>query len=601
MKQPTRRKDEKGLPSPRQPQGRRRLAWLLLLALCCLAPASVPASALAEQADPGDRIIHVGGNRDYPPYELLDKNGQPAGFAVELLQAIASVMGMRLDIRLGPGAEVHDALAAGRLDMTLGMSNSDDREQVFDFTSPHTIVQHAIFARKGSPVVNSLEELRGKKVLLHRNGIMHERLKKLGFEKDLVFTDTPAGALRLLASGEHDYAVVALLPGMYIIRENRLDNLAPVARNVASFRFSFAVKEGDTELLSHLNEGLAILKKNGQYQAIYDKWLGVLEPHRVPWDKVLKYGAGVLIPLMLLLIGTVVWSRTLQRKVAQRTEELAQEVAQKNLALDELRRHQDKLVQADKMASLGILVSGVAHEINNPNGLILLNLPTIREAQQDAEEILEARFHDQGDFLYGGIPYSRMRDKLPQLLSEMHEGAKRIKRIVEDLKDFARMDQGDNRRLFDLNEVLKTALRLVDASIRSATDRCEVSYASQLPKVRGNPQRIEQVIINLILNACQSLPAKDRGITLATASRGREGTVSLLVQDAGTGIPPEHLARLSEPFFTTKRETGGTGLGLSVSATIIRDHGGELTFASQPGEGTAVTLTLPAAAEERCT
>ena len=269
------------------------LLWLVL------------ATAAAPSAQADDRIIRVGGNRDYPPYELIDKNGQPAGFTVDLLQAIAGAMDMQPDIRLGPWAQVHDDLLAGRIDMTLGMSNSDDREKIFDFTSPHTIVQHAIFARKDSPVVNSLEELRGKKVLLHRNGIMHERLKKLGFEKDLVFTDTPAGALRLLASGEHDYAVVALLPGMYIIRENELGNLVPVARNVASFRFSFAVKEGNTELLSHLNEGLAILKKNGQYQAIYDKWLGVLEPHRVPWDKVLQYGAMIMLPLILLLAGTV--------------------------------------------------------------------------------------------------------------------------------------------------------------------------------------------------------------------------------------------------------------------------------------------------------
>jgi polar amino acid transport system substrate-binding protein len=430
---------------------------------------------------------------------------------------------------------------------------------------------------------------------------MHERLKYLGFSKDLVLTETPAEGLRLLASGENDYAVVALLPGMYIIREYKLSNLLPVAKNVASFPFSFAVREGDAELLAHLNEGLAILKKTGRYQTIYDKWLGVLEPARVSWDKVLQYGAMTLVPLLLLLSGTVFWSRTLQRKVAQRTEELAQEVAEKNLALDELHRHQDKLMQADKMASLGILVSGVAHEINNPTGLILLNGPTIKEAQQDAETILESYFQEHGDFMYGGIPYSRMRDKLPQLLTEMHEGAKRIKRIVEDLKDFARVDQGNTRQLFDLNEVLKAALRLVDATIRSATTRCDVSYADDLPKVCGTPQRIEQVIINLILNACQSLPDKDGGISLSTFCDCQAGTVSLQVRDEGIGIPLEHLAHLSDPFFTTRREAGGTGLGLSVSTAIIKDHGGALEFVSQPGKGTAVTLTLPTTAEEHLT
>lgn len=579
----------------------RRIGLLRLavaMAAMFLAVVSMVTVATVAGAANEREIIRVGGNSDYPPYELLDKNGLPAGFTVDLLRAIAEVMGMKVEIKLGEWAQRHDDLKNGRIDMTLGMNYSEERDKIFDFTSPHTIVQQAIFARRDAPVVRTLEELRGKKVILHRNGIMHERLRKLGFEKDLIFADTPAGTLRKLASGEGDYALVALLPGMYIIRENKLTNLAPVARNVASFKFSFAVRDGDTELLSRLNEGLAILKKTGQYQIIYDKWLGVLEPPRVPWDRILQYGAMVMIPLILLLTGTVVWSRTLQRKVAQRTEELGQEVAKKNLALDELHRHQDKLVQADKMASLGILVAGVAHEINNPNGLILLNVPTIKEAQQDAETILEDYFLEHGDFMYGGIPYSRMRDKLPQLLAEMHESAQRIKRIVDDLKDFARIDQGDSRELFDLNNVLKTALRLVDATIRSATTRCEVGYADNLPKVLGTPQRIEQVVINLILNACQSLPNNTCGISIATSCDRQAGTVSLQVQDEGIGIPLEHLGHLSDPFFTTKRESGGTGLGLSVSTTIIQDHGGRLEFASQTGVGTTVTLTLPIANKE---
>jgi polar amino acid transport system substrate-binding protein len=569
--------------------------WIMCV-ICSVTTALLPVPSAYASDD--DKTIRVGGNSGYPPYEFLDKNGNATGFTVDLLRAIAEIMGMKVEITVGEWARMHDALLGGTIDMTLGMSNSDDREKVFDFTSPHTIVQHAIFARKESPVVNSLEELRGKKVLLHRNGIMHERLKKLGFEKDLVFTDTPAGALRLLASGEHDYAVVALLPGMYIIRENKLDNLVPVARNVASFRFSFAVREGNSELLSHLNEGLAILKKNGQYQAIYDKWLGVLEPHRVPWDKVLQYGAMTLVPLLLLLTGTVLWSRTLQRKVEQRTEELAQQVTEKERALEELRLQQDKLVQADKMTSLGILVSGVAHEINNPNGLILLNVPTLKEASADAESILDEYYREHGDFIYGGLPYSRMKDKIPRLFTEMNEGAKRIKRIVDDLKDFARRDTNAAMEQTELNAVAQAAVRLVEPSLRDATHHFSAEYGANLPTVLGNAQRIEQVIVNLLLNACQALPDKERKISLSTGFDQTAHTVLLTVADEGIGISPEVRPYLTDPFFTTKRDTGGTGLGLSVSAGIVKEHGGSLDFASASGEGTVVTLTLPTEQKE---
>jgi polar amino acid transport system substrate-binding protein len=538
--------------------------------------------------------IHVGGNRGYPPYEFPDKNGQPTGFTVELLRAIADVMGMTVDIKIGEWALMHDALVAGRIDMTLGMSYSEKREKIFDFASPHTVVQHAIFARKDTAAVASLAELQGKKVIVHRNGIMHERLKSLGFAKDLILTETPAEGLRLLASGAHDYAVVALLPGMYIIRENKLANLVPVAKNVASFPFSFAVREGDTELLAHLNEGLAILKKTGQYQVIYDKWLGVLEPARVSWEKVLQYGAMTLVPLLLLLIGTVIWSRTLQRKVDQRTRELAQQVTEKEQALEELRLQQDKLVQADKMTSLGILVSGVAHEINNPNGLILLNVPTLKEASADAELILDEHFRLHGDFNYGGIPFSRMRDTIPRLFIEMQEGAKRIKRIVDDLKDFARRNPNAEMEKTDINSVAEVAVRLVEPSLRNATGHFSAVYAANLPPVRGNAQRIEQVVVNLLLNACQALLSKEQRISLTTGYDPATGSVILKVMDEGVGIPPEVKPFLTDPFFTTKRDTGGTGLGLSVSAGIVKEHGGSLDFDSVPGGGTVVTLVLPA-------
>ncbi len=568
------------------------LTRLVCVAICAVFTLlSIPATPVSA-AD--GTIIRVGGNRGYPPYEFPDKNGQPTGFTVELLRAIADVMGMTVDIKIGEWARMHDDLAAGRIDMTLGMSYSEKREKIFDFASPHTVVQHAIFARKDTPSVASLQELKDKKVIVHRNGIMHERLKTLGFGKDLILTETPADGLRLLASGEHDYAVVALLPGMYIIRENKLANLVPVAKNVASFPFSFAVREGDSELLAHLNEGLAILKKTGQYQAIYDKWLGVLEPATVSWEKVLQYGAITLVPLLLLLTGTVLWSRTLQRKVAQRTEELALQVTEKERALEELRLHQDKLIQADKMTSLGILVSGVAHEINNPNGLILLNVPTLKEASADAELILEEHYRLHGDFNYGGIPFSRMRATIPRLFTEMQEGAKRIKRIVEDLKDFARRNPNAEMEPINLNSVAEVAVRLVEPSLRNATAHFSAVYAAHLPQVQGNAQRIEQVVVNLLLNACQALLNKEQHISLRTGYVASTNSVILTVMDGGVGISPEVRPFLTDPFFTTKRDTGGTGLGLSVSAGIVKEHGGALDFASARGGGTIVTLALPA-------
>jgi polar amino acid transport system substrate-binding protein len=245
------------------------------------------------------------------------------------------------------------------------------------------------------------------------------------------------------------------------------------------------------------------------------------------------------------------------------------------------------------MASLGILVSGVAHEINNPTGLLLFNLPVLKKAYLAAQESLEDRFQESGDFMVGGLRYSMLREEAPRLFDEMHDGARRIKRIVDDLKDFARKDDSALDESVDLNQVVEASVRLVENSIKKATRRFELSLAPGLPPVKGNAQRIEQVVVNLVLNACQALPDPEKGIQVATELAPGGGEILVTVRDEGMGIPQEHLSHLTDPFFTTKRDTGGTGLGLSVSAGIVKEHQGRLEFRSEPGQGTTAQVALP--------
>jgi polar amino acid transport system substrate-binding protein len=568
----------------------------LLVSLLLTFPLS-PAQG-ADSRSAGLKTVIVGGDRDYPPYEFIDKSGNAAGYNVELTRAIAEVMGMKVEFRLGSWSDMRRALDTGEVDVLEGMSYSAERAGEVDFSLPHTIVNHAVFARRDSPLVNSLAELQGRTVAVHRSGIMHDYLARQGLGAKLILTDTPADALRQLAAGKADYAVVAIVPGMYIIRELKLTNLIPAVRNVAAHRYCYAVDHGNAELLSRFNEGLAILKKTGQYETIYNKWLGVLEPDRIDWWTITKYAAIVVIPLVMLLGGFALWSRTLHRQVALRTADLTREIAERRQVEEELRLNQQQLVQADKMAALGVLVSGVAHEINNPTGLILLEVPILKRFHGDAGKILERYYLDNGDFNCGGLPYSRMRQEVPRCLEKLQDAGKRIKRIVDDLKDFARRDDTDCNGVLDLNATAQAAVRLVEPSIRKATEHFKTQYGRTLPPLRGNPQRIEQVLVNLILNACQALPDTGRGIELTTWNDSFRGNVVLTLRDEGSGIAPEHLSRLTDPFFTTKQDQGGTGLGLSVSAGIVKEHGGTLSFQSSPGSGTTVTLTLPAYHEE---
>jgi polar amino acid transport system substrate-binding protein len=554
-----------------------------LMAVVCLGMIVSPGWAQQRSVEGASSAapIIVGGDHYHPPYEFLDEAGEPAGYNVELTRAIAEVMGLKVKIVLGGWADMREALEGGQVDILQGMSYSAERGKTLDFTPPHAIVHQSIFARRGDPVVG-VDGLRGKEVIVQQKDIMHEYLLSHQVGAHIVTTDTHADALRLLAAGEHDYALVANLPALYLSRELGLSNIVPVA-NPFSLRYSYAVKKGNQDLLAKFSEGLAILKNTGRHQAIYDKWLGPLEEtSSFPWKKVGQVGAAVSALLLLILGGIVVWNRMLKREVASRTEEL--------------RKQQLQLIQADKMTSLGILVSGVAHEINNPCSFLLFNLPIVHDACRDSRDILEAHYQTHGDFEYGGLAYSRMRDEIPLILDGMQEGAQRIRRIVGDLKDFARQGDADLNESLDLNEVVTKAIRLVDNSIRTATEEFEVEFSDSLPAVKGNGQRIEQVVINLIVNACQALDGPGQGILLRTYKAPAANRVILEVRDQGRGIDPASRSRLTDPFFTTRRDSGGTGLGLSVSAGIVHEHGGTLTFDSSPGQGTCVTLSLPALA-----
>lgn len=524
--------------------------------------------------------VRVGGDHNYPPYEFLNENGQPDGYNTELTRAIAEVMGMEVEILLGGWATKRKQLETGELDALQGMAFSTNRAKTYAYSPPHAIVHQSIFARKGKNKITGLSELRDKEVIVQRGGIMHDHMLQTNLDAHLVLVDTHADALRLLASGKHDYALVANLPGLFLGRELELSNILPIGEPFGAQRYGYSVLKGNESLLAKFSEGLAILKNTGRQQAIYNKWLGPLEKSGWPWKSIGLVTAVVSALLLLVLGGIVIWNRALRHEVAQRTQEQ--------------QLQQQQLIQADKMTSLGILVAGVAHEINNPSSLLLLNLPVLKEAYQDAEEILEAHYHEQGDFNLGGLKYSRMRDEISPMLDEMLDGAYRIRRIVDDLRDFARQGTADLSETVDLNEVVSAAIRLVDNTIRKSSCQFEVTYGDNLPSFKGNAQRVEQVVINLIVNACQALESSNRGISVSTLYHPLEGMLRLEVHDQGRGIAPENLSRLCDPFFTTRREDGGTGLGLSVSASIVQEHSGKLLYDSQPGKGTCATLALPA-------
>jgi PAS domain S-box-containing protein len=272
---------------------------------------------------------------------------------------------------------------------------------------------------------------------------------------------------------------------------------------------------------------------------------------------------------------------------------IARDITEKIRVETQAKLHQQQLMHASKMVALGTLVSGVAHEINNPNNFIMLNAPLLLDSWEDIRPILDKYYHDNGDFVVGGMRYSEISENLPNLFSGILDGSKRIKQIVDNLKDYVRKDTSDLSQDVDINAVLRSAVSLLSNMVKKSTQHFSVDYGKSLPALKGNFQQLEQVVINLIQNACQALPDTGKRISVSTSFDGKLRHILVKVRDEGVGIPSNDLPFVTDPFFTRKGDSGGVGLGLSISSQIVKQHGGTMTFISETGIGTEVEVVLP--------
>ncbi len=255
-----------------------------------------------------------------------------------------------------------------------------------------------------------------------------------------------------------------------------------------------------------------------------------------------------------------------------------------------LTEKQRQLVQAAKQASLGQLVAGIAHEINNPVQFIHGNMTVLAEAFSDVLPLLDERYAADPTLRVARLDYPFFRSHVPLLLEDMADGAARIGAIVRDLKTFARKDEGRLDESVDLNEAVHTSLRLLHNQLKRFA--VEEDLEPELPRLRGSRTQIQQVVLNTLENAAQSL-GQGGHIRIRTRNEQDTGRVRLSIEDDGTGIAPEVEDKIFDPFFTTRQRTGGTGLGLSITYGIIQQHGGQIEVDTQVGEGTVFHFLLP--------
>lgn len=290
-----------------------------------------------------------------------------------------------------------------------------------------------------------------------------------------------------------------------------------------------------------------------------------------------------------------------QEKSRQQLIKELMELREKSRRLESQRRRteealkdsQQQLQQAQKMETLGTLVAGVAHEINNPINLIMYNLPLIQKIWSDFLPVLMKQKNEMPDRKYGGFSYAFLEDNLSRLIADMDMAANRVAKIVSDLKNFSKQSNVTQKSPLQMNTAVKNALRLAQTTLRKSGVRIELELDEELPLMEGNLQSIEQIVLNIVINAIQAIDHQNGLLRICTGFRIKDGRIFVAVSDNGRGISPAIADKLFLPFVTDKQAQGGTGLGLSVTYGLVHAHGGDIHFETRAGKGTTFTVSMP--------
>ena len=302
----------------------------------------LPPPALAEHtvSGKGSPVLTVASEIDFPPYAIVDATGRASGFSVELLEAVAEAMALSVKVTTGPWPEVLAAFKAGKTDLLPLVALSAKRADMATYTKPHTVAYDCFFVRRGSKAISSLADAKDREVIVMSNDAAHDELLASGVQVHIVESNTIPEAMRLLAAGKHDAVLVPKLLGHLVLHESKLEGVIEAGQPIADYnrQFAFAVQRGNTDLRDRLDQGIAIIRATGKYDAIYKKWFGGIDAaDRFDW-RIIMWGAGGLILLVLLASG---WVLSYRRQIAlKKSEQVQSELL-------------EKLNQAQQLAMVG--------------------------------------------------------------------------------------------------------------------------------------------------------------------------------------------------------------------------------------------------------
>lgn len=496
----------------------------------------------------------VAGDENFPPYEYIDIDGEFKGFNVDFIKSLEIVTNLDFEFEPMPWNETFRSIDLGKARIIQGIKKSPKRNDSFLFSEPILTNSQSIFVNNKNFEVRSLNDLKGKKLALNVDDLKFKEFSKIeGIEiKEYKSFDK---ALLDLLSNKVDALIGNTLTINYFSNKMKInDKIKIVGNPINESEYCIAVSKNDTELLSEINAGINILKKNGMHNSIKHKWFGAPIKNVTRKNELI---INILLGIFLILFILFLIGENKRQKLRKTVEKISEE--QRIIAL-EMRRY-------DKMEFMDKIVSSIAHEIRNPLTSIKLYVNQL-ENKKENPEFLTAMSED--------IPEEI--DRIDGLISEFLEYSSPKKPHIENL---------------NLKNEVNNTLSLVKVHLKSVELELKISDSIN---VTFDKSQLKQVILNIILNSLDAISKKENPKIKIKATESND-KISLYIIDNGIGIEESVLENIFEPFFTTKNI--GNGLGLFVVKELLKENKGSIDIYSLGFEtGTTIILKMKRGIED---
>lgn len=528
------------------------LSTTIFTLLICIIPVC---NAIGNESN-SQRKVKVGGDFDYKPFSYLDENGEAKGFDIDIIKAIALKNNFDIEFHLIKWNEALESLEKGEIDILVSILFTESRKEIFDFTIPHTEEFYAIFVRDNS-TIHEISDLSGKSIVsLKGDASIENFIKPMGFFENTKLINSLPLAIRLLSEGKHDAVLAPYSIGIETLVSEGIKNIKAVGPPIIPSLYRFAVKKGNHELLSILNDGIDYLKASGIKDELREKW-NFHKRDEVAVTRILHYMVYISILFFLGFTVFFLWTWSLKRTVKIKTQMLEE----RNIQLENLNVTKDKLF------------SVIAHDLRSHFSCIL----------GFSDLLLD--YHNEFD-------HSKQRE----FLIAVNQTAKNSLDMLNNLLLWAKSQIGQlsfKPEMISLSDAIQAVIAIIEPSAK--LKNIDISFSStQDVFVNADNNMISSILLNLLSNAIKF--SNENGSINVTLSTNQH-EVQISVADNGVGISEEFKSKLIRVLSNTSAKEvsgeGGTGLGLVICKEFVEKHNGTIWLESNEGKGSEFSFTIP--------